>query len=83
MAMSRPTRSRSNSRLKVAHSCYFCDKKITPNYKDITNIGKFLSERAKILSHAKTGICSKHQKDLSKAIKYARQVALLPFIVRV
>lgn len=79
MAMQRT----NNRRVRVvARSCYFCDKDLTPNYKDTANISKFLSERGKIMGHAKTGICSKHQRALTMAVKHARQVALLPFVVQ-
>lgn len=80
MAMNR---TRSVRKIRVARSCYFCDKQLDPDYKDVGNLSKFLSERAKIVGHAKTGICSKHQRQLTAAIKNARQIALLPFIVRV
>jgi small subunit ribosomal protein S18 len=53
-----------------------------PDYKDITLLSKYLTERGKILGRARTGVCSKHQRAIEQAIKYARHVALLPFIVR-
>jgi small subunit ribosomal protein S18 len=53
-----------------------------PDYKDITLLGKYLTERGKILGRARTGVCSKHQRAIEKSIKYARHVALFPFIVR-
>jgi small subunit ribosomal protein S18 len=66
----------------VARNCQFCDNKTHPDYKDATVLGKYMSERGKLLGQARTGICSKHQRELTIAIKRARHVALLPFIVR-
>jgi small subunit ribosomal protein S18 len=54
----------------------------TVDYKDIALLSKFISERGKILPRSKTGVSSKQQRMLTIAIKRARHVALLPFIVR-
>jgi small subunit ribosomal protein S18 len=54
--------------------------KIEPNFMDIDNLKKFISVRGKILSRKKTGVCAKHQRKLSKQIKYARYLALLPYV---
>ncbi|MEN9327372.1 MAG: hypothetical protein RI947_180 [Candidatus Parcubacteria bacterium] len=59
--------------------CFFCSYKTTPDYKDLENIEKFLSPRMKILHSEKSGVCAKHQRKLSKHIKYARFLALLPY----
>lgn len=53
-----------------------------PGYKDIHMLSKFISERGKILGRAKTGVTAKQQRILTTAIKNARHVGLLPFIVR-
>ncbi|PIZ65513.1 30S ribosomal protein S18 [Candidatus Roizmanbacteria bacterium CG_4_9_14_0_2_um_filter_39_13] len=59
--------------------CFFCKYSIQPDYKDIENIEKFVTPRKKILSREDSGVCAKHQRTLSKHIKYARFLALLPF----
>ncbi len=60
--------------------CIFCADKIAHiDYKDIARIRKFISERGKIQPKRMTGCCAQHQRDLTTAIKRARQVALLPF----
>jgi len=41
---------------------------------------KFISDRGKIMSREKSGVCSRHQRRLAKAIKYDRHLALLPFV---
>ncbi len=61
-------------------NCFFCQYKIEPSYKDIPNLEKFLSPRKKILNREKTGVCAKHQRQLTKQIKYARFLALIPFV---
>ena len=51
-----------------------------PDYKDYKTLEKYLSDRAKILGRDRTGICTRHQKKLSTAIKRARYLGLLPFV---
>lgn len=60
---------------------YFEKNKIIPDYKDVENIRKFVSERGKIVGRMYTGISQKNQKLLGKAVKRARFLALLPFKV--
>ena len=50
------------------------------DYKDVARLRRFMSERAKILPRRVTGTCARHQRDLTTAIKRARQIALLPFV---
>jgi len=59
--------------------CFYCKYHLEPDFKDTENIEKFLTPRKKIASREKSGICAKHQRSLSKQIKYARYLALLPF----
>ena len=66
----------------VAKNCPFCAQKTKPDYKDVATIARYISERGKILGKARTGLCSRHQRDVTRSIKQARHVALLPFIVR-
>lgn len=61
-------------------TCFFCQYKTGPSFKDVDNLEKFLSPRKKILSREKTGVCAKHQRKLMKEIKYARYLALLPYV---
>ena len=51
------------------------------DYKEIEKLKKFTSERGKILPRRATGACAMHQRQLTEAIKRARQVALMPYIV--
>lgn len=60
--------------------CRFCGEKVfSLDYKEAERLGKFLSERGKILPSRVTGNCAKHQRMLTRAIKRARHAALLPF----
>ncbi len=60
--------------------CSFCVEKVECiDYKDVNKLNKFTSERAKILPRRVTGTCAKHQRELTTAIKRARQIALLPY----
>ncbi|HOJ12296.1 MAG TPA: 30S ribosomal protein S18 [Clostridiales bacterium] len=61
--------------------CVFCsDKTANIDYKDIAKLKKFISERGKILPRRISGNCAKHQRELTRAIKQARHIALLPYI---
>ena len=61
--------------------CTFCvDKVDYIDYKDVNKLRKFTSERSKILPRRVTGTCAKHQRELTTAIKRARQIAILPYI---
>ena len=68
--------------IEVARECYFCKEKKNPDFLDVESLRKFISERGKIQSRQRTGTCSKHQRKLTTAVKRARLLALLPFIVR-
>jgi small subunit ribosomal protein S18 len=60
--------------------CQFCvDKVDTVDYKDVSKLRRYVSERGKIEPRRKTGTCAKHQRTLTVALKRARHIALLPF----
>jgi small subunit ribosomal protein S18 len=61
-------------------SCRFCaDHVAAIDYKDFNKIRSFVSDRGKIIPSRMTGTCASHQRELTKAIKRARNIALLPF----
>lgn len=61
-------------------SCPLCDSGVKEvSYKDVYQLKKFTSVRGKIISVEKSGACHKHQKQLKRAIKKARFMALLPY----
>ena len=70
-----------NNRRPRKKACQFCaDKNATIDYKDTAKLRKFISERGKILPRRVTCTCAMHQRELTEAIKRARQVALLPYV---
>lgn len=68
------------TRAKVA--CVFCDERKEPDYKDFELTGRFITDRGKIIARSRSGVCAKHQRKLTKAVKRARHLALLPFVIR-
>ena len=61
--------------------CSFCVDKVTHiDFKDTVKLRRYLSERGKILPRRTTGTCAAHQRQLTVAIKRARQIALLPYV---
>jgi small subunit ribosomal protein S18 len=63
--------------------CKFCVEKIDAiDYKDYRTLGQFVAESGKIVPRRLTGVCMRHQRRLSTAIKLARNIALLPFAGR-
>lgn len=68
---------------KFQKRCLFCTQKSDPIYLDTTSLRRFMSDRGKIKQRVRTGVCSKHQIRLSRSIKQARHLALLPFTVKV
>ena len=74
---------RRRKRIIKPEICPFCESKTTPDYKDYKELSKYVSDRAKILGSMYTGVCSRHQRRLSIAIKRARHLGLLPFAPKV
>jgi small subunit ribosomal protein S18 len=63
--------------------CKFCTEKIDAiPYRDVRLLQGFVAERGKIVPRRLTGVCTKHQRRLTRAIKQARNIALLPFAAR-
>lgn len=62
--------------------CPFCMDKTLPSLKKVDILGKFLTDRARIMSRERSGVCTKHQKMLSAEIKKARFLALLTVVER-
>jgi small subunit ribosomal protein S18 len=75
-----PSRFRRGGPIK-RKVCRFCADKIEIDYKNVSMLRSFITERGKILSGRVTGTCAKHQRTLNAAIKRARMLALLPFTV--
>ena len=60
--------------------CMVCaDKALVIDYKETDKLKKFVSEKGKILPRRVTGLCAKHQREVTLAIKRARHIGLLPY----
>ena len=63
--------------------CKFCTEKIDAiPYRDVRLLQGFVAERGKIVPRRLTGVCTTHQRRLTRALKQARNIALLPFATR-
>lgn len=63
--------------------CYFCKKNIQEiNFRNTDILSKYLSKSGKIKPRTKTGLCAKHQREATTAIKRARMLGLLPFVAK-
>ena len=73
-----PTFKRRYYRRKV---CRFCaDKSLSIDYKDAGQLKFYITERGRIIPRRISGTCATHQRQLTRAIKRARSIALLPFV---
>lgn len=60
--------------------CEFCvDKGLTPEYKNVQMMEKYITDRGKIKPRRMTGACAKHQRKITVAVKRAREMALVPY----
>ncbi|MDP8959575.1 MAG: 30S ribosomal protein S18 [Actinomycetota bacterium] len=86
MARDRRRRRRSEAapgRRVTARVCYFCQHGVDyVDYKDVALLRRYMSDRAKIRARRVTGNCSRHQREVARAIKNAREMALLPYVGR-
>ena len=79
----RPTDAKSRIRRGRPKVCMLCKDRVTHvDYKDSSLLRRFMSERGKIKSRSSTGTCTQHQAAVALAIKNAREMALLPYVVR-
>ena len=62
-------------------NCFFCKDKIDEvDYKNVTQLRRYISEKGKIRSRRITGACRRHQVQVAQAVKRAREMALLPYV---
>ena len=80
--MPAPKTKRPRRKIIVPKQCFFCKEEKTPNYIDTEVLFRFLTERGKIIGKERSGVCAKHQRRLTIAIKHSRHLALLPFVAR-
>jgi small subunit ribosomal protein S18 len=80
MAYYRPRRRRRGFRRRKV--CRFCANHIEHiDYKDVDLLRNYLTERGKIIPRRISGTCASHQRELARAIKRSRNIALLPFTI--
>ena len=78
----KPKTKKPRRKINVPKECYFCKEKKDAVYSDVETIRRFLTERGKIIGKDRNGLCAKHQRHLTLAIKHARHLGLLPFVAR-
>ena len=72
-----------DSRRVKKKPCAFCQHGVgTVDYKDLAQLRKYISDRGKIRGRRVSGNCQQHQRDVTEAIKTARELALLPYTQR-
>lgn len=76
------TSSRSKQIRGPREKCWFCQEERKIDYKAPDTLKSFTTEGGRILPRRITGLCSKHQRVLTNAIKRARIMALMPFSAR-
>ncbi|MBI5135615.1 30S ribosomal protein S18 [Candidatus Uhrbacteria bacterium] len=74
--------TKPNGRIRNAKECFFCVNNVENiDYKDARLLRRFTSSHAKIAPTRRDGLCDWHQRKLATAIKRARIMALLPFVI--
>jgi len=61
--------------------CIFCAEKVVADYKNVDFLRKFMTDRGKIASRRSSGCCAKHQRFIMRAIKKARHLGLVPYMM--
>lgn len=66
-----------------AKACYYCvNNKLIVDYKDIGTLRRFVSSYMKIAPRRRSGLCAKHQRQVAREIKKARQASLMAYVNR-
>lgn len=81
--LNRRSNDRNNFKIARKKYCAYCKEGTNPDYKDIVSLRRSMTDRGKIVARSRSGVCFKHQRQLSNAIKKSRYMALLPFAVSV
>ncbi|MFA5127737.1 MAG: 30S ribosomal protein S18 [Patescibacteria group bacterium] len=70
-----------SSKEQLQKGCLYCaNQRTVVDYKDIASLRRFVSSYMKIAPRRRSGLCAKHQRQVSSAIKRARQASLMPFM---
>ena len=81
--MKKKVTTRRVKKIEAPKKCFYCEEKKEPWFLDTKSLEKFVTERGKIMSRARTGLCAKHQRRVTISVKHARHLALMPFTARV
>ncbi|NCN07648.1 30S ribosomal protein S18 [Candidatus Falkowbacteria bacterium] len=77
------TNNKKNDLMQKERYCYFCVNNVDHvDYKNQQLLRRFISSYSKIVPRKRSGVCSKHQRQLAQAIKRARIMAILPFVTK-
>lgn len=75
--------NQKNDKPVMVKACYYCvNNKLAVDYKDVGTLRRFVSSYMKIAPTRRSGLCSKHQREVASAIKRARQASLMPYVAR-
>lgn len=73
----------NNKQTSATKACYYCvNNRLIVDYKDIGTLRRFVSSYMKIAPRRRSGLCAKHQRQVAREIKKARQASLMPYIAR-
>ena len=79
----KPTEIKGRARRGRPKVCVFCTEHVEwVDYKDIAVLRRFMNDRGRIKARGATGTCAQHQRDVAVAVKTARELVLLPYVVR-
>lgn len=79
----RPQSNNKNADANKAKACHYCvNNKLIVDYKDIGTLRRFVSSYLKIAPRRRSGLCAKHQRQVAREIKKARQASLMGYINR-
>lgn len=80
--MAKKVRRMARQKPQAPQKDYFVENKVEPHYSNVTVLNRFLTDRGKIQPRSRSGLTAASQRKLEKAVKYARHLALLPFVNR-
>ena len=80
--MAKKVQRRPRRKIIVPKKDYFVENNLTPYFSEVAVLQRFTTERGKIVPRSRSGLNSKNQRRLTLEIKYARHLALMPFVVR-
>jgi len=79
----KPAEAKGRARRGRPKVCFFCTEHVEwVDYKDIALLRRFVNDRGRIKARGATGTCAQHQRDVAVAVKTARELILLPYVVR-